>query len=234
MKYQRFEAEDVAEILRHESEVRQAKVMAEQASLSRKLVGPYKMTWDLWHVMFLRRDVKPLSDFEAGKEFQTALQHSIRALETSPLWANRPERDTLLAQYRNRLVLQVKGDPEPDADVQQGNERLDAQDGQGSDAEHHADHDATLAALFDPVAVPQLEAMFPASGKWASYANYAPRNGLKDARMGRGVFNPYLAALWWLGTGPAGWDRSKCMRKLANNLPARSLDSKYMLTGDFD
>jgi hypothetical protein len=234
MKYQRFEAEDVAEILRHEDEARQAKVMAEQAALSSELVGPYKMTWDFWQVLFERRDVKPLSDFEAGGEFQTALQHSVRALETSPLWANRPERDTMLAQYRNKLVLHAKGDQEPDADVQQGSESLDAQDGQGSDAEHHADHDATLAALFDPVAVPQLEAMFPASGKWASYAERAASNKLKGARVARGVFNPYLAALWWLGTGPVGWDRSKCMRKLANNLPARSLDSKYMLTGDFE
>jgi hypothetical protein len=172
MKYQRFEAEDVVEILRHETEARQAKKRAEQAALSDELVGPYKMTWEFWKVLFDRRDVKALTDFEATSEFQGAVQHCIRALETSPLWAKRPERGTLLEQYRNRLVLQVKGDPESDADVQQGNESLDAQDGQGSDAEHHADHDATLAALFDPVAVPQLEAMFPASGKWASYANY--------------------------------------------------------------
>ncbi len=105
MKYQRFEAEDVAEILRHEREVRQAKVRAEQAALSDELVGPYKMTWDFWQALFERRDVKVLADFEAGKEFQTALRHSIRALEMSPLWANRPERDGLIVEYQQRLIV---------------------------------------------------------------------------------------------------------------------------------
>lgn len=170
MKYQRFEAEDVAEILRHEFEARQAEKRAEQAALSAELIGPYKMTWEFWKVLFDRRDVKALTDFEATSEFQGAVQHCIRALETSPLWAKRPERGTLLEQYRNRLVLQVKGDPEPGADVQQGNERLDVQDGQGSNTEYpegrqRLQEGRILGALkdmgYDPMQLPRSPAGTP-------------------------------------------------------------------------
>lgn len=92
-----------------------------------------------------------------------------------------------------------------------------------------------LAALFDPVKFAQLETMFPCNGKWKSYAERAARNGLKTAaKEGRGLFNPYRAALWWLTTGPSSWSWEKCLRKLANNLPDRSRDSKHLLTGEFD
>lgn len=98
------------------------------------------------------------------------------------------------------------------------------------------DYDAKLAALFDPVSPAQLDAMFP-DEKWNKYAERAARNELDKARQGLRIFNPYLAAQWWLKTAkpkPVGWDWSRCARKLANNLPARSLDSKHLLTGDFD
>lgn len=96
------------------------------------------------------------------------------------------------------------------------------------------DYDAELAALFDPVKVATLKAMFP-DEKWERYADRAPRNGLKVARVGHGIFNPYLAARWWLHKqAPDGWRWERCVRTLANNLPARSRDSKHLLTGDFD
>lgn len=82
----------------------------------------------------------------------------------------------------------------------------------------------TLAALFDPVKVPQLEAMFPANGQWARFAERALRNGLVSARAERGAFNPLLAADWWVhnqGAGP-GWDWERCLKVLKRNLPARS------------
>ena len=82
-----------------------------------------------------------------------------------------------------------------------------------------------LAALFDPVKVGQLEAMFPAKGQWAKYAERALRNGLIKARAGRGVFNPLLAAEWWVsskGPSPSGWDWERCLKVLERNLPARS------------
>lgn len=96
------------------------------------------------------------------------------------------------------------------------------------------DYDAELAALFDPVKLETLKAMFP-DEKWGRYADKAPRNGLKEARVGRGIFNPYLAARWWLHRqAPAGWKWERCVRVLANNLPARSRDLKHLLTGDFE
>ncbi len=97
-----------------------------------------------------------------------------------------------------------------------------------------ADDDSDLAALFDPVKLVELEAMFP-DEKWPVYAERAARNRLRDAaRTERGLFNPYKAARWWLTTGPDNWDWKKCIRKLANNLPDRSIDSKNLLTGDYD
>ena len=115
MKYHRFEAEDVAEILRHEIEARQAKVRAERDALMRELTGPYKATWDFWQALLERRDVKALADFESSSEFQGALEHSIRVLETSPQWASRPERGQLLVQYRQRLaertIFEVSASP---------------------------------------------------------------------------------------------------------------------------
>lgn len=96
------------------------------------------------------------------------------------------------------------------------------------------DAETELAALFDPVKVATLEAMFP-DEKWGRYAEKAPRNGLNGARVGRGIFNPYLAARWWLHRqAPAGWKWERCVRVLANNLPVRSRDSTHLLTGDFD
>lgn len=98
------------------------------------------------------------------------------------------------------------------------------------------DHEQELAELFDAVAKEQLETMFPDNGNWAKYAERAARNGLKSAAwVGRGKFNPFRAALWWIATqSPDGRDWSWCVRKLAGNLPPRSRDSKHLLTGDFD
>lgn len=92
----------------------------------------------------------------------------------------------------------------------------------------------TLSALFDPVTVESLEKMFPAVGKWKSWADKAKANGLIDAREGRGLFNPYNAAMWFLKKGVSGWDLARCNRVLANNLPARSRGDEHLLTGGID
>jgi hypothetical protein len=106
---------------------------------------------------------------------------------------------------------------------------------EGEAPKQPADDDATLAELFDSVRHEQLEAMFPDGGKWASYAEKADRNGLrKAAKTGRGLFNPYRAAHWWLSKGQKDWKLERCIRVLANNLPRRSLDSKHLLTGGFE
>ena len=93
--------------------------------------------------------------------------------------------------------------------------------------------DSAIAALFDPVKAAQLEAMFPDNGKWATYTERAARNGLKEAaKDGVAKFNPYRAAVWWMARGPNGWTLERCLRKLANNLPERSIDSKHLLMGE--
>lgn len=98
-----------------------------------------------------------------------------------------------------------------------------------------ADDVEGLAALFDPVRVATLEALFPDGGKWEKYAERAARNGLIAARVERGIFNPYRAARWWLDTqAPPGWKWERCARVLANNLPSRSRDCRHLLTGDYD
>jgi len=92
-----------------------------------------------------------------------------------------------------------------------------------------------LDAHFDPVGIPQLEAMFPSGGNWRKWAD-RPRSGLVvAARERRGYYNPYRAARWWLDTKhPPDMKWEKCLRTLANNLPDRSLHLKGLLTGDFD
>ena len=86
-----------------------------------------------------------------------------------------------------------------------------------------------LAALFDPVTTVVLEKMFPADGKWSGWTERAARNGLIHARIGRGAFNPYQAAMWFLTKREPGWDLARCNRKLADNLPVRSRDCAHML-----
>jgi len=96
-----------------------------------------------------------------------------------------------------------------------------------------ANHEKNLAVLFDLVTVAALEKTFPADGQWKNWAERASRSGLKDAaKEGRGKFNPYKAAVWFLSQGIVGWDLARCHRALVNNLPARSLDDKHLLTGD--
>jgi hypothetical protein len=90
----------------------------------------------------------------------------------------------------------------------------------GDDAEEQSpadvDHDKKLAALFNPVPVEALEKMFPAGGKWKSWAEKAASNGLKNARTERAKFNPYIAAVWFMGKGITGWDLAHCNRVLTN------------------
>lgn len=94
--------------------------------------------------------------------------------------------------------------------------------------------DEELAALLDPVSLAALEKMFP-DRRWANYAERNRRNGLSVAKEGRGKFNPYRAAIWWLGKQtPSGWDLARVRRTLANNLPARSLGSSQLLTGKIE
>jgi hypothetical protein len=97
---------------------------------------------------------------------------------------------------------------------------------------NNPDDDEVLANLFDPVPVTALEKMFSANDKWKGWAERAARNGLSATRTGRGKFNPYKAGVWFVHQGNGSWDMARLYRVLANNLPARSSDSKHLLTGD--
>lgn len=92
--------------------------------------------------------------------------------------------------------------------------------------------DESLAALFDPVPVTALENMFKADGKWANWAERASKNGLKNSKISRGLFNPYKAGIWFLHRSIEGWDIARLNRTLINNLPARSRDNAYLLKQD--
>lgn len=96
------------------------------------------------------------------------------------------------------------------------------------------DHDEKLAKLFDPKPVEALEKMFPAEGRWAGWAEKAKANGLINARISRGMFNPYKAGVWFVNKGAEGWDDARLCRALANNLPARSHAEAHLLTGGID
>lgn len=105
----------------------------------------------------------------------------------------------------------------------------------GDDAEEQDTDDDTLAALFDPVPVDVLEKMFPADGKWKTWTDRAARKGLIHAREGTAMYNPYKAGMWFVSNGRKGLTIGHCRRMLANNhLPDRSLDKKYLLTGEQD
>jgi hypothetical protein len=90
-----------------------------------------------------------------------------------------------------------------------------------------ADADEEIAAWFDPVHVAALEKMFPAAkGQWKSWAERASDNGLIAARTTRGLFNPYLAARWFLRRGLPGWDQERVSKVLAAGLPTRSQEMR--------
>lgn len=103
-----------------------------------------------------------------------------------------------------------------------------------TEEEDDATSEDDLARLFDPVPVAALEKMFPSDGRWKTWAERANRNGLSSARQDRAMFNPFIAARWFLQKGQEGWDWARCLRVLANNLPPRSKDHKHLLTGTAD
>lgn len=97
------------------------------------------------------------------------------------------------------------------------------------------DHEETLAALFDPMPVEALAKMFMTDlAQWKKWQEKAKANGLIDARISRGMFNPYKAGVWFVRKGAEGWDDARLRRVLVNNLPARFRDEAHLLTGGID
>jgi hypothetical protein len=95
-----------------------------------------------------------------------------------------------------------------------------------------------LSSAFDPLPLSGIAKMFPIDktdeqhslDKWRVYAESASRNGLGKARVsvGRGkaksTFDPWQVAEWLVEKGH--YARDKADRKLANNLPPRSVHLK--------
>lgn len=138
-------------------------------------------------------------------------------------------------QSRHLLTDQVvtaQAEPiAPQCEINQ--ERQTEQEG-GAPAQTKPNYEKVLSELFDPVGLQQLEKMFPC-GKWAGWGKKAKEKGLDAARIGRAKYNPYLAAQWWLtNRKPEGWDLARVNRVLANNLPHRSRDSKYLVMGELE
>lgn len=90
--------------------------------------------------------------------------------------------------------------------------------------------DSDIARLFPSVPYSVLEKMFPAGGKWEKWTKRAGRNGLSDARSGRGLYNPHTASCWWLTKKkPEGWDSARCLKVLATNYPEETQDYHHLL-----
>lgn len=153
-----------------------------------------------------------LDDYGTGPEWEIAEGETAPRVTASDCW--------ILDSSLERLIS--KHSAPVDSDDEQTNPADDA------------DHDETLAALFDLVPVEALETMFPAGGKWSGWAGKAKEKGLLTAREGRGMFNPYKAGMWFVQRGAPGWDIDRLYKRLAKNLPARSRDSAHLLTGDFE
>lgn len=96
-----------------------------------------------------------------------------------------------------------------------------------------ADDEPTLDKLFDGVGHAALEKMFPNTSttkNWKNFTERADRNGLIKCKVDRALFNPLLAAEWWLAAhNPEGWDLARCRRVLAKNLPIRSDHLKKLI-----
>jgi hypothetical protein len=105
-----------------------------------------------------------------------------------------------------------------------------SEDGQTDQEQEDDPTEAGFAKLFPTCSHAALESMFPANGEWEKWAERAKRNGLKTARRERGLFNPYLAAQWWLEKQkPQGWDSERCLKVLAKNYPAETQDRHDLL-----
>ncbi len=212
--------------------------------------APHKPTWTLMPYWLDEKLNTDLARFDAENQHLKALKAAVNrglvtprshALVPVSMAAGEMLMNAVLtvadfAQYADGYHIEVRTQTDnhlPEICAQQSKETQDA----GRQAE--TDNDVDLAALFDGVGIEQLEKMFPTStdgnGMWKGWGHRASESGLSSARVGRGRYNPYTAGLWWLTTkNPKGWDLARLRRKLAQNLPSRSMDSMGLLTGELE
>lgn len=189
-------------------------------------------------------NVYPVEQREARQLFSKRLRIATAQMENKKFRFSRRSNDwdrkyeIYLANFAAWATNEIKWDnlpPEFVAMAQGQPANAHEQESAGSTDD---DNDKEIAELFDPVSPAQLDVMFPSDGEWKKWAERAARNGLAEAARtndARGMFNPYYAAKWWLQKQrPKGWGLEKCLKKLANNLPARSQDSRERLVGYCD
>lgn len=128
-------------------------------------------------------------------------------------WLEQPQKVTLAQVYCKIDLVESEGEESELTDIP--DERLNS---------NESEQDVRFANAFTPVKYEALEAMFPSDGKWKEWTTRAGRNGLAKARRkGSGLFNPYLAAEWWLeNKNPPGWKRERCLKVLFANYPAET------------
>ena len=172
-------------------------------------------------------EVSESSELDNLEEWMTINKHELAALMQK---RNIPLPEFLKPVSANSIQPEIQAQPKL-GEINQ--ERQTEQEG-GAPAQTKPNYEKVLSELFDPVGLQQLEKMFPC-GKWAGWGKKAKEKGLDAARIGRAKYNPYLAAQWWLtNRKPEGWDLARVNRVLANNLPHRSRDSKYLVTGELE
>jgi hypothetical protein len=179
----------------------------------------------------------PAGAFVRLDDFQRWFSNS-RPMKSSPTLSTDEDADDYVEQESDSLTLDPYIPAESQGDVFSGFDRflqVPATEtpvaelaNKSNEFQEGCAADDDFAALFDPVSPEALAKMFP-DDNWSKWAERAGRSGLLVARTGRRRFNPHRAAIWWLNKkAPVGWDLARVHRALANNLPARSLDSKYL------
>lgn len=128
----------------------------------------------------------------------------------------------------HRTVGKLEGVEPQDTEIEISNSKIEAK------PLLIVDTDETLVALFDLVTKEVLEKMFPTNGQWNSWAEKTKANGLSKARVGRAMFNPYTAAMWFLNRKVIGYDLARINRILVKNLPKRSCDYAYLINSEIE
>ncbi len=192
-------------------------------TVGRLLVGPDVEVKELHGPKRIHPNVGP---YGTGPEWEIAEGETAPRVTASDCWIVDSSLERLVSKHsKQEDTPGVKVEAAPVTSLS-GDEQTSPVD--------DADHTEKLAALFEPVPMEALEKMFPASGKWKNWVEKAKANRLIVARVGTAKFNPYRAGLWFVQKGAEGWDNARLYRTLANNLPARSLDSVHLLTGGID
>lgn len=135
----------------------------------------------------------------------------------------------------------VYADPSPGEKKQEPEQEPTVEEEITPGVRRTAEIEQEISDLFDTVHADGLAQMFKVIAneeqnldQWRNWIGRAARNRLRQARManrGKG-FNPVKVADWLVTEGKM--DRARVNRILVNNLPLRSRDKKYLITGEIE